>query len=160
MRNLLLFFCVLALPCVSSAQSSQSSWENLNTLRPGQKIEVVETNLKKDTGTFAAVSDDAIRINESGAEQSIPRGSVMRVTLRQNKHRLRNTLIGAAIGAGAGAVIAAASYHTCSPSQAFCINPIGKGGVAGIGAVIGLAGGAAVGAVIPSHPTIYRASAH
>ncbi|MGB7023281.1 MAG: hypothetical protein WBD73_05730 [Candidatus Acidiferrales bacterium] len=94
MRNLMLFFCVLALPCVSSAQSSQSSWENLNTLRPGQKIEVVETNLKKDTGTFAAVSDDAIGINESTGEQSIPRASVMRVTQRQSKHRLRNTLIG------------------------------------------------------------------
>lgn len=60
----------------------------------GPKIEVVETNLKKDTGTFAAVSDDAIRINESTGEQTIPRASVMRVTLRQNKHRLRNTLIG------------------------------------------------------------------
>jgi hypothetical protein len=160
MRNLLLFVWVLALPCVSSAQSNQSSWENLNTLRPGQKIEVVETNLKKDTGTFAAVSDDAIRINESGAEQSIPRGSVMRVTLRQNKHRLRNTLIGAAIGAGAGAVLGAATDHPCSSSQPFCVDVIGRGGAAGIGAALGLIPGAVVGAIIPNHPTIYRASAH
>ncbi|MHB8484409.1 MAG: hypothetical protein ACYDCM_01570 [Candidatus Acidiferrales bacterium] len=160
MRSLMLLFCVLALPCVSSAQSNQSSWENLNTLRPGQKIEVVETDLKKHTGTFAAVSDDAIRINESTGEQSIPRASVMRVTLRENTRRLRHVLIGAAVGAGAGAVIAGVADHTCSPSQAFCIDPISKGGAAGIGAVIGLAGGAIVGAVIPSHPTIYRASAH
>lgn len=157
MRKILLLLCVLALPCVSSAQSSESSWENLNALRPGQKIEVVETNLKKDTGTFAAVSDDAIRINESTGEQSIPRASVMRVTLRHNKHRLRNTLIGAAVGAGAGAVIGAASYKTCSSS---CIGGFNRGEAAGIGAAVGFIGGAAVGAVIPSHPTIYRASAH
>ena len=156
MRNLLLLLCVLALPCVSSAQSNQSSWGNLNTLRPGQKIEVVETNLKKDTGTFATVSDDAIRINESGGEQTIPRANVMRLTLRHNKHRLRNTLIGAAVGAGAGAGIGAA----CSSSQSFCIDALGRGGSAGIGAALGFLGGAAVGAVIPSHPTLYRANAH
>lgn len=160
MRNLMLFFCVLAMPCVSSAQSNQSSWKNLSTLRPGQKIEIVETNLKKDTGAFAAVSDDAIRINESTGEQSIPRASVMRVTLRHNQHRLRNTLIGAAVGAGAGAGIAAASHKGCSSSQSFCLDTLGKGGAAGIGATLGFVGGAAVGAVIPSHPTIYRASAH
>ncbi|HEV2314178.1 MAG TPA: hypothetical protein VGR94_02650 [Candidatus Acidoferrales bacterium] len=157
MRNLMPFFCVLALPCVSSAQSSQSSWENLSALRPGQKIEVVETNLKKDTGTFAAVSDDSIRINESTGEQSIPRASVMRVTLRRNKHRLRNTLIGAAVGASAGAAIGAASYKTCS---SLCLGGFNRGESAGIGATLGFVGGAAVGAVIPSHPTIYRAGAH
>lgn len=166
MRNLMLFFCVLAMPCVSSAQSNQSSWGNLKTLRPGQKIEIVETNLKKDTGAFAAVSDDAIRINESTGEQSIPRASVMRVTLRQNKHRLRNTLTGAAVGAGTGAVIGAASYKTakpCPPGAGIgCIsgNILSRGAVTGIGATLGFVGGAAVGAVIPSHPTIYRASAH
>jgi len=160
MRNLMLFLCVLALPCVSSAQSNQSSWENLNTLRPGQKIEVVETNLKKDTGRFAAVSDDAIRINESTGEQSIPRASVMRVTLRHNKHRLRNALIGGGVGAGAGAVLAAVADTPCPPMQSFCINPISRGGAAGIGAAAGFIPGAVVGAVIPSHPTIYRASAH
>ncbi|MGH9710149.1 MAG: hypothetical protein ACRD37_06355, partial [Candidatus Acidiferrales bacterium] len=109
MRGLLLVICALAMPCVSSAQSKQSSWENLSTLRAGQKIEIVETNLKKDTGTFAAVSDDGIRLNEATGEQTIPRASVMRVTLRENRHRGRNTLIGALVGAGAGAAIGASA---------------------------------------------------
>ncbi|MGH9865029.1 MAG: hypothetical protein ACRD4H_06410 [Candidatus Acidiferrales bacterium] len=160
MRSLLLIVCALAMPCVSSGQSNQSSWSNLSTLRAGQKIEVVETNLKKDTGTFAAVSDDGIRLNESTGEQTIPRASVMRVTLRQNKHRLRNTLIGAAVGTGAGAAIGAATYRAPNPCQpgVFCLNLGSRGEQAAIGAVLGLAGGAAVGAVLPSHPTIYRAS--
>jgi len=166
MRTLLLMLFVLALPCVLSAQSNPSSWGNLSALRPGQKIEVVETNLKKDTGTFAAVSDDDIRLNESTGEQTIPRASVMRVTLRHNKHRLRNTLIGAAIGAGAGAAIGAASYKTakpCPPGAGIgCVsgNILSKETVTGTGAALGFVGGAAVGAVIPSHPTIYRANAH
>ncbi len=164
MRSLLLIVCALAMPCASSAQSKQSSWGNLSTLQAGQKIEVVETNLKKDTGTFAAVSDDGIRLNESTGEQTIPRANVMRVTLRQNKHRLRNTLIGAAVGAGAGAAIGAAAYRTakpCPPGAGLgCFNGdfVSRGEFAAFGGVIGLAGGTAVGATLPSHPTIYRAS--
>ncbi len=156
MRSLLLIVCALAMPCASSAQSKQSSWENLNTLQAGQKIEVVEKNLKKDTGTFAAVSDDGIRLNESTGEQTIPRVSVMRVTLRQNKHRLRNTLIGAAVGAGAGAVFGAA--WTGHPGSYIRDVSRGKGAAAWAG--IGFIAGTVVGAVVPSHPTIYRASPH
>ena len=158
MRNLLLLFCVLALPCVSSAQSNQSSWGNLKTLRPGQKIEIVETNLKKDTGAFAAVSDDAIRINESTGEQSIPRASVMRVTLRQNKHRKRNALIGALVGGGAGVAIGAGIGSTTDNGRGFSNIGTDIGAVLGLG--IGLVGGTVAGATWPSHPTIYRASAH
>ncbi len=153
MRSLLLIVCALAMPCASSAQSKQPSWGNLSTLQAGQKIEVVEKNLKKDTGTFAAVSDDGIRLNESTGEQTIPRASVMRVTLRHNKHRLRNTLIGAAVGVGAGAAIGAATYGN---GRCFC----SRGGLAGFGAAIGLVGGTVVGATWPSHPTIYRATPH
>ncbi len=151
MRSLLLIVCALAMPCASSAQSKQSSWENLSTLRAGQKIEVVEKNLKKDTGTFAAVSDDGIRLNESTGEQTIPRASVMRVTLRHNKHRARNTLIGIAVGAGAGAAIGAGVGSGDSLSEA-------ADSILGVG--IGLVGGTVVGATWPSHPTIYRVSPH
>lgn len=158
MRSLLLIVCVLAMPCVSSAQSNQSSWGNLNTLRPGQKIEVVETNLKKDRGTFAAVSDDAIRINEPTGEQTIPRASVMRVTLRQNKHRRRNALIGALVGGGAGAGIGAGVGSATDNGTFFRGLGTDIGAVLGLG--IGLVGGTITGAAWPSHPTIYRANAH
>jgi len=89
------------------------------------------------------------------------------VKLMESKHRVRNTLVGlglgGGVGAGVGAGIGAATFHSCS-SQSFCIQPVGKGGSAGIAAVIGFAGGAAVGAVVgallPSHSTIYRVTSH
>ncbi len=164
MRSLLLIVCALAMPCLSSAQSKQSSWGNLSTLQAGQKIEVVEKNLKKDTGTFAAVSDDGIRLNESTGEQTIPRASVMRVTLRQNKHRLRNALIGAAVGAGAGAAIGAATYRAPKPCQpgagigCFSLDLFSRSDFAWVGAGLGVVGGTVVGALAPSHPTMYRVS--
>jgi hypothetical protein len=78
------------------------------------------------------------------------------VKLMQNKHRLRNTLIGAGVGAGAGAAIGAAAGG-CSPGEWWCI---GRGPTAAIFGVIGGVGGTAVGALWPSHSTIYDVGSH
>ena len=155
MRTLLSLICVLAIPGASWAQSSQSSWENLSTLQAGQKIQVVEMNSKQDSGTFLNVSATAISVQEAGSAQTIQRQEVRSVKLMENKHRLRNTLIGGAVGAGAGAGIGEATYG-CSSG---CIG-FSRGDAAGVGAVIGLVVGAIIGALLPSHKTIYRAKAH
>jgi hypothetical protein len=81
------------------------------------------------------------------------------VKLLENKHRLRNTLIVAGVGAGVGAAIGAASHKSCS-SQSFCLDIGGSALPAGGGAVLGGVGGAVVGALLPSHSTIYRVSSH
>jgi hypothetical protein len=47
MRQLALLAMLLGMPVLSLAQTNQNSWDALNTLRAGQKIEVFETNLKK-----------------------------------------------------------------------------------------------------------------
>jgi len=159
MRRALLLICVLGVPSASWAQTNPSSWENLNALQPGEKIQVVEMNSKKASGTFVSVSDAAISLQEEGTQQTIPKQDVRSVKLMQNGHRVRNALIVAAVGAGAGAGIGAAEYSKCSPSQSFCIQPVGRGATAGIGAVVGGAAGAIVGALLPSHKTIYHASA-
>jgi hypothetical protein len=143
--------CLLAMPSVVSAQ-----WENLNTLQAGQKIQVVQTS-KKDSGTFLSVSDKEISLQGKSGAQTIQRQDVRSVKLMENRHRLRNTLIGSAIGAAAGAGTGAAAYQPCSPTNSFCVGPGGRGLPTAIGAVIGAAGGAAVGALWPSHETIYRA---
>jgi len=153
MRKLWVLVCVLGMPCVASAQSNQA-WENLSTLQAGEKIQVVETNSKKDSGTFVSVSDTAISLQEKAGAQTIQRKDVRSVKLMKHAHRLRNTLIGAGVGAGAGAGIGAASYHPCN-----CFIDLGRGGQAAIGAVIGFVGGAVVGVLLPSHKTVYRAKA-
>jgi hypothetical protein len=151
MRKVWISVCLLAMPSVVSAQ-----WENLNTLQAGQKIQVVETS-KKNSGTFLSVSDKEISLQGKSGAQTIQRQDVRSVKLMANKHRLRNAAIGGAVGAGVGAGIGAAAYRSCTPAQSFCIDPIGRGGEAGIFAIIGFAGGALVGALWPSHETIYRA---
>ncbi len=144
MRKLWILACVLGLPCVASAQ-----WDNINTLQAGQKIQVVEVNSKKESGTFFSVSDTTISLQGKSGQQTIQRQDVASVKLMENKHRLRNALIGGAVGAGAGAGISAAAWEP----HGFVG---GRGTGAAVGAVIGAVGGAVVGALWPSHETIYR----
>jgi hypothetical protein len=154
MRKLWILVFVLAMPCVAFGQTDRSSWENLNALGAGHKIEVVEMNSKKVSGAFVNVTDAGISLQAAGGEQTIARQDVRRVKLMENKHRLRNAAIGAAIGAGAGAGIGAEVGKGPSHGFGFDFAAQGAGIVAGAGAVIG----AIVGALWPSHQTIYRAA--
>lgn len=160
MRKLLFLVCVLGAPCASWAQTNPASWENLNTLQAGEKIQVLEMNSKKVSGTFVNVSDAAISLQEKAGQEMVQKQDVHSVKLMKHQHRLRNTLLGAAIGFGAGAGIGAATYHRCTSLAGFaCIGDIGRTANTAAGAAIGLVGGTVVGAVWPSHKTIYRVTA-
>jgi hypothetical protein len=162
MRKLLLVFCIFGLPCGVLAQIDRASgadWTKLSGLRPGQKIQVVDAMSKKHSGFFASVSETAIVYSAKAGEQSVPKQDVRSVKLMENRHRLRNTLLVGAAGAGVGAAIGAATHKGCS-TQSFCFDVGGRGLPAGIGAVIGGLGGVAVGALLPSHDTIYSAAPH
>jgi hypothetical protein len=160
MRQVWFLICIVAAPCAWSAQTDQASWVNLSALHAGQKIQVVEMNSKKHSGTFVNVSDTAISYQKTASAQTIQKQDVRSVKLMENKFRLRNTLIGGGVGVGAGALIGAATVHPCSTSEFLCIQPIGRGAVAGIGAVVGFAGSAVVGALLPSHKMIYSVKSH
>ena len=157
MRKIFLLLFVLGLSCAAFAQTDQASWANLSGLRPGQKIQVVGMPSKKHSGNFVSVSDTAISYRETTGGHSIPRQDVLSVKLMENKHRLRNTLIVAGVGAGLGAVIGAALHKGCS-SQSFCLDFGGAALPAGIGAALGGLGGGVVGILLPSHSTIYHVS--
>jgi hypothetical protein len=160
MRSTIIALCVLGMPCISSAQLGVSSWASINTLQSGQKIQVVQMNSKKVSGTFLNVSDAGITLQEKAGEKTIERPDVRIVRLMKNKHRLRNTFIGAGIGAGAGAGIGAASYRPCTvPQGSFpstCLFSLTRGQQAAIFAAPGVVIGAAVGALWPTKEIIYR----
>ncbi len=160
MRTILFLILVVGIACASGAKTSQASWENLSALQSGQKIRIVDGNSKKHSGAFVNVSDAAILYRDTAGEQTIQRRDVRSVKLMENKHRLRNAVIGSAFGAGVGAGIGAATFHPCSPSQFLCIQPAGRGAFAGIGAAVGFAGGVVAGALLPSHEVIYRTTSH
>jgi hypothetical protein len=137
-------------------ESGKHSWENLQQVRVGQKIEVVDTNLKKLKGTFLSFSEEAISLRVGKDEVGVQRPNVLRVSLREKSKRLRNALIGLAIGAGAGAAAAEISIRASDPGffseRAFWQIPYA------ILVSAGIAVGAGIGAAFPpGYQTIYRA---
>jgi hypothetical protein len=96
-------------------------------LHAGQRIEIVETNLKKHKGTFSTVTDEGLQLRETGGDVGIKMENVMRVTQLDKSHRLRNVFVLGAVGAGIGA----ASRKCSNSSDAFC--GLGRSIAAGLG---------------------------
>ena len=127
-----------------------SNWNNLGRLKPGQKVEVVQSNLSKHKGKFVTWSEETLVLRTKKREISIPRDEVFRVTLLAARRR-RNALIGAVVGLASGIPLGWLSYklakdETGNPQVAAVVPSALFAGV-----------GAGIGASIPSHRTIYRA---
>jgi hypothetical protein len=74
--------CLLILmPYSIRAEDKKDHWKALYGLRSGEKIELVETSMKKHVGTFSTVTDEAIKMREGSNETGIPKENVARVTL-------------------------------------------------------------------------------
>jgi hypothetical protein len=142
-----LLFLVLVL-VLGMAQSAQDSWDTLKQLRPGQKIEVVDTSMKSLRGPFVSVSEEAITIEAGKSQESIERAKVVRVSVRDNSHRARNMLLGAGILGGIALAVAIIPLGASSNEGNSCGECV---------AVIaaGFGGGAAIGA-LPGSRTVYR----
>jgi hypothetical protein len=137
-------FLWLVFPIYTFAgESVEHSWENLRQLRVGQKTEVTLTSLKSVKGTWVDFSDQVIMLKVDDQLRTIERPSVSRVSLRENPRRLRSTLLGLAIGGGTGLLVSAA-FGSKSEGALRRIAPVCAGAGAGLGAVF------------PSHQTIYR----
>src|SRR5260370_5982765 len=157
MRDAALASFLILIPCSLRAKDKKSDWKALYGLRSGEKIELIETGMKKHVGTFSTVTEEAIQLREGSNDIGIRKENVARVTLLEKSHRLRNALILGVVGAGAGAGIGAAASRCSSSNGTFNLCGLGRGVEVAVGAVIGLAGGAGIGAAIPSHPPIYLA---
>ncbi len=141
-----ILFAVLA-PGVGFGRAGKQSWENLNQLGVGQKIEVVDMNSRSLNGTFLGFSEEAISLRVGVGEVAVPRANVLRVRLRQPK-RLRNAAIGAAIGVGVGVAIAI-PVSALEMATAFQVM---------LGPIVGGSAGAGIGAAVPlGSRTIYKA---
>ena len=144
MREVIMSLLLVSVPVLASAQDREASWENLQQLRVGQRIQVVQKDLKKHNGTFLSFSEEAISLRIENDEVGIRRENVLRVSNRERNHRLRNSLIGAGLLGGLG--LAIGSSNDDEYPVVVLLVPI-MGGA-----------GAALGAAIPSYPTIYRAN--
>lgn len=150
-RTCLVLLFSLVLPAALCAQKQHGSWSDLNGLKAGQRIDVIESSMKRHAGEFVTVTGEVLTLKEAGSDVSIKRENVARVSTgsapRRGEHAVIGLVVGAAIGAGIGA--ASGSNHGFLGGSS-------RGIAALVGLAIGGVSGAAVGALVPAHTTIYR----
>ncbi len=149
-KAVLTFILCVALPV--SLNAEQSSWSNLNRLKAGQGIIVIESGMSRHAGKFVSVTDESLTLREKGSEVSVKRQDVLRVSTSSNPRRGEHAVIGLIVGGLIGAGIGAASG-----SKNGFLGGSSRGIEALVGVVIGAPIGAIVGALIPAHRTVYRA---
>jgi len=116
-------------------------WSNLNHLKLGERIGVIQAGKKRIEGRFQGFNESAISVG-AGQVVALPRSEVIRVYRRARIQRMKRALIGGAIGVAAGVLLTnTAGDRFRNEGQ----NPpagLWIGGAAGIGAGIGaLTGG-------------------
>jgi len=119
---------------------SQDNWNSLRSLRPGERIGVVQSDGNRVQGTFASFSDTAVSVRTDQV-MAVPKDSVVRVYRRPRIGRGLRTAIGAGAGLALGAVLNGTigqylrnEAHDTSPA-------IWIGAGAALGAGIGAASG-------------------
>ncbi len=129
-------------------RAAMASWDNLQNLRPGQEIRVVLNDAKSYQGELQLLSDGGITLRQAAGEQTFARQDILRVSSKARGRRVRNALLGAAVGAGSGLGIGAAADHTSCNHASFgpCFPNLGKEVITPLGALAG----AVVGAVMPT----------
>jgi hypothetical protein len=161
----LLGACFITGTASGQDSSGRSSWDNLKSLTPGQEIRVVMNNVSSHQGEFVSLSDDGITLRQAAGDQTRAREGILRVSQNRGRnHGSRNTLIGLAVGAGAGLVAGTAANHViwshvnCDEGPACCSGPPNPHwGI--ILTPVGFLAGALVGAAIPTGGwhDVYRA---
>jgi len=137
--------------CVATAQQTTPnpgpSWSRLEGLPSGLGIAVKARQHSGNCNFKSATETELTCVVGNGAPVVYPRAEIKSVKLR---HRGRSTLVGLAIGAGAGSAIGAPLGH----SGSF----VGHGAAAVIIAVPGALIGTLIGATTDfTHSTVYRA---
>jgi hypothetical protein len=132
----------------STSNVNKNEWRSLESVRVGDKIRVVQTDSKAWKGRFLALSEEAISLRVNGNAMTIERPKVLRVESREKNKRLRNALIGMAIGGGIGLAIGIPSGRDVDDGHVMSL----------VGFTFGAALGGGFGSAVPGHPTIYEAN--
>ena len=74
MRNAALVCFLILIPWSLRAQDKKDDWKSLYGLRTGEKIELIETGMKKHVGTFSTVTEEAIQLREGSNDSRHSQG--------------------------------------------------------------------------------------
>ena len=148
----------LAVPALSAAQAADSIavWP----LTPGLRVRVLSPTLgwrPKPEMWFRRppTRSSSFRLR-SPPSTAISTPKIARIEVAQGKHtrKLQGALLGLFVGAGAGAILASATYKPpkCAP-DVWCIDLFGRGGQTAPGGMLGGLLGLLVGTIVGSHET-------
>ncbi len=142
----------LALIATFAASAQTDEWTQLRQrLQPGDRIQVYsKTQRSKSEGIFVRSSDTEIRLTADHKEIGLERPQIRSIKVRRTSARVRDGLIGAAIGGGATAAIAGgiSARYGDGPFPPEII-----GGAIALGTGIGFL----VGIGAPGYQTVYKA---
>src|ERR1035437_7766928 len=143
-RICLLALLAAVLAATAAAQQAKpiANWVNLNQLVAGSEIRVTLATGKTMRGFVQRVTPESLAINATTSQETLSRQDIRRVALKRPGHRGRNTLIGLAIGTGAGLAVGV-SVDSQSRGQYDLFPNSGKAVLSPLGALVGTAIGAA-----------------
>lgn len=125
--------------------ADSDDWGRVKTLATGEKVTVIQSDMKSMRGALDAASDQEIVV----AGVTIPKSRVVRVSSHKRGRRVSNAVLLGLVGGLAGA--AATRFGVaCAETNDGCRN-------AALAAIGGAAGGAAIGALaLPDTVEVYR----
>ena len=125
-------------------RAANSEWDDLAILKPGQQIRVEVNNAKSYQGAFQALNDEGITLRQSAGDQTFARKDILRVDAYSGgrNHRLRNTIIGVAVGASLATTLVLINHSPRNSwfSSTVWVWPVFVGPCAGLGAELPTAG--------------------
>ena len=137
-----LLAAILAATAVAQQAKPIATWANLNQLVTGAEIRVTLANGKTLIGFMQRVTTESLAINATTSQEMLSRPDIRRVELKRRGHRGRNTLIGLAIGTGAGLAVGAGADAKSRPGRMFPDS--GKVVLSALGALVGTVIGVAL----------------
>jgi len=115
-----------------------ADWDAVQRIPAAQRIEVIERSRGgRLRATLVSASSDTVVVREASGERSIPRADIRELRVFDSAKRVHRGLLWTLVGAGAGA----------GASLAACISCPGEGRDVTTHAPLGMAVGAAIGAL-------------
>ena len=114
-----------------------ADWDAIQRIPAGQKIEITERRSGRLRATLVSASADTVMVRDVSGERSIPRADIRELRVFDSGRRVHRGLLWTLVGAGAGA----------GASLAACISCSGEGRKMTTYLPLGVAGGAAIGAL-------------
>jgi len=153
--NQILSAAALLIPALSAAQTPDPVWP----IAAGSRVRIVSPILgdQRQTGFVAASTADTLVFRPAARDASpiaIATPNIARIEVASGTHsrKAKGSLVGFLIGAGAGALIGAATYKKPKPCG-FCFIEDSRGFDAALGGVLGGIVGVITGTVVGSRQT-------